>query len=124
VSELATPEQTVQAQERLKILFESAPDAYYLHDLKGTFLDGNQAAEELTGYLREELIEESFLKLKLLSPSQIPRAAALLAKSALGEDTGREEFVFNRKGGGQVTLELSAHPVKIQQHRERNACAA
>lgn len=31
------------SQERLKILFEFAPDAYYLDDLKGTFIDGNQA---------------------------------------------------------------------------------
>jgi len=30
--------------------FEHAPDAYCLSDLKGTFVDGNVAAERLTGY--------------------------------------------------------------------------
>jgi len=114
----------MQAQGCLKIPPECIPDVCSLSDLKGVFIGTNGIAEELTGYKREELIGKSFLELNLLSPQQIPRANALLAKNALGEDTGREEFVFNRKGGGQVTLELSAHPVKIQQHRERNACAA
>ena len=79
-------------EERLKILFEYAPDAYYLSDLKGTFIDGNRAAEELSGYNREELIGENFLKLKLLPLSQIPRAGALLVKNALGQPTGPDLF--------------------------------
>ncbi len=37
------------SEERLNILFEFAPDAYYLSDLKGTFIDGNKAAEDLMG---------------------------------------------------------------------------
>ena len=101
-------------EERLKILFEYAPDAYYLSDLKGTFIDGNRAAEELSGYNREELIGENFLKLKLLPLSQIPRAGALLVKNALGQPTGPDLFRFNRKDGSQVELEISSHPVKIQ----------
>ena len=32
-------------EERLKVLFEYAPDAYYLNDMKGKFIDGNKAAE-------------------------------------------------------------------------------
>ncbi len=51
------------SEERLKILFESAPDAYYLTDLKGTIIDGNKAAEELLGYKREELIGKNFIVL-------------------------------------------------------------
>jgi len=112
----------VQAQERLKILFESAPDTYYLHDLKGIFLDGNQAAEELTGYPRE--IGKSFLDLNLLSPQQIPRQTPFSPRTPWEKILDPRSLFFNRKGGGQVTLELSAHPVKIQEHRERNACAA
>jgi PAS domain S-box-containing protein len=38
------------SEERLKLLFEYAPDGYYLSDLRGIFLDGNRAAEEMTGY--------------------------------------------------------------------------
>jgi len=38
------------SEERLKIIFEYAPDAYYLNDTKGVFVDGNRAAEEVIGY--------------------------------------------------------------------------
>jgi len=98
----------------LKILFEYAPDPYYLNDLKGTFIDGNKAAEKVTGYKRGELIGKSFLKLKLLPPDEIPKAASLLAKNALGKSTGPDEFVFNRKDGSKVILEIRTFPVKIK----------
>jgi len=107
-------EELKSSEERLRILFEFAPDAIYLNDLKGTFIDGNKAAEELTGYKREELIGKNFLKLKLLPPEQIPRAVALLAKNALGKPTGPHEFILNRKDGKQVTVQISTYPVKIE----------
>src|SRR4030042_6458155 len=88
-------------QERLKILFEEAPDTYYLHDLKGNFIDGNKATEELTGYKREELIGKNFFKIKLLTFNQIPKAAALLAKNALGQPTGPDQFTLLKKDGAE-----------------------
>jgi len=103
-----------ESEERLSVLFEFAPDAYYLSNLKGDFVDGNRAAEELTGYKRDELIGKSFLKLKILSPRQIPRAAALLAKNVLGQPTGPDEFVLKRKDGHQVSVEIRTFPVKIK----------
>ena len=39
-----------ESEERLRILFEFAPDAYYLNDLEGNFVDGNRAAEEVSGH--------------------------------------------------------------------------
>ena len=107
-------EKLKSSEERLKILFEFAPDAYYLNDLKGNFIDGNKAAEEITGYKRDELIGKSFLKLKLLPPRQIPKAAALLAKNALGQPTGPDEFTLIRKDGTQVLVETRTFPVKIE----------
>jgi PAS domain S-box-containing protein len=105
-------EELKQSEEWLKILFEYAPDAYYLSDLKGTFIDGNRAAEKAVGYQREELIGKNFLKLKLLSPRQIPRAAGLLAKNVFGIPTGPDEFVLSRKDGSQVIVEISTYPIK------------
>ena len=105
------------SEERLKIVFEHAPDGYYLSDLKGTFTDGNKATEEITGYKREELIGKSFLKLKLLPAEQLPRAAALLAKNVLGRSTGPDAFSLNRKDGSIVPVEIRTHPVRIAGQR-------
>jgi len=42
------------SEEQQKTLFEFAPDGYYISDLKGNFVDGNKAAEEITGYKRKD----------------------------------------------------------------------
>ncbi|MFH1939741.1 MAG: PAS domain S-box protein, partial [bacterium] len=107
-------EELRDSEERLKILFDYAPDAYYTSDIKGKFIDGNKAAERLIGYKREELIGKSFLKLKLLSLADIPKAAKLLVKSLRGQPTGSDEFVLNRKDNSKVTVEISTYPVKIK----------
>jgi len=101
------------SEERLRILFEYAPDAYYMVDPQGRFVDGNRAAEQTVGYKREELIGKGFLDSKLLSREQMPRAARLLAKNAAGQPTGPDEFVLNRKDGTQVDVEIRTYPVQI-----------
>jgi len=107
-------EELRDSEERLKILFDYAPDAYYISDIKGKFIDGNKAAERLLGYKKEELIGKSFLKLKLLSLADIPKAAKLLVKNLRGQPTGSDEFVLNRKDNSKVTVEISTYPVKIK----------
>jgi len=102
------------SEERLKIMFEYAPDGYYLNDFKGNFIDGNRAAEKLTGYKRDELAGKSFLKLKLLPLKEIPKAATLLAKNALGQPTGPDEFTLKRKDGTRAEVEIRTFPVKIK----------
>ncbi len=44
-------------------LLENAYDAIFIIDSKGNFIEMNKAAEELTGYLKQELIGKSFLSL-------------------------------------------------------------
>lgn len=102
------------SEERLKILFEYAPDAYYLSDPKGNFIDGNLAAENLLGYKRSDLIGKNLLKLKLLSAKEISKAAKLLAKNFLGKSTGPDEFTLHRKDGTTVITEIRTYPVKIK----------
>lgn len=106
-----------ESEEELQILFEHAPDAYYLSDLKGTFVDGNRAAEQITGYKRDELIGESFLKLKLLTGEGLLRGASLLAKNVLGRSTGPDEFILTRKDGTLIPVEIRTHPVRIGHRR-------
>lgn len=107
-------EKLQDSEEYLKMLFDYAPGAYYISDLKGNFIDGNLAAERLTGYKVEELIGKNFLKLKLLSLTAIPKAAKLLVKNLRGQPTGPDEFVLNRKDNTRVAVEISTYPVKIK----------
>lgn len=94
-------------------IFELAPDGYYLCDLTGTFIAGNEAAESIVGFPRDELIGKNFLSLKLLSAADLPRAAKLLALSAAGQMTGPDELTLNRKDGSQVIVEVRSRPVTL-----------
>ena len=82
-----------KSEEKFRVLFELAPDAYYLSNLEGTFMAGNRSAEKLLGYKKEELIGKNFLDLNLLSPDQFPKAGELLNKNLEGKATGPDELI-------------------------------
>ncbi|RPJ01269.1 MAG: PAS domain S-box protein, partial [Candidatus Aminicenantes bacterium] len=99
--------------DRLKLLFDYAPYAFYLMDLKGCFIDGNIEAERMLGFGRAELIGKNFLKTHLLTKSQLVRAAGLLAQNVLGRPTGPDEFVLTGKDGRQVPVEIRTFPLRV-----------
>lgn len=101
------------SEELLKLLYEYAPDAFYLYDTKGRLLDGNKAAEEMVGYKKEELIGKNFLKLHILSTDQIPKATKQLSRNMLGKRTGPDEYVMTRKDGTTVHIETNAVPFRF-----------
>jgi two-component system sporulation sensor kinase A len=107
-----TEEALKESEERLRQLIECAPDAIYINDLQGNFIDGNKQAENLTGYRREELIGKNFLKIGILPKRYLPKAAKALMKNFLGQRTGPDEFELIRKDGRRVTVEISTFPVK------------
>ena len=98
----------------MNIIYESAPDAYYIIDYEGVFIDGNRATEELLGYDRAELIGKSFVDAGLLSTTdEIEKAVKILAENINGKSTGHDEFTLKRKDGTKITVELLSCPVKI-----------
>ena len=103
-----------KSEEQLKQVFEITPDALYMIDMKGVFVDWNRAAEEITGYKKHELMGKSFLASRVFDPTHIPKAAELLAKNAMGQATGPDEFNFNRKDGTQVIVEIRTFPIKTR----------
>ena len=105
-----------KTKEFLETLFENAPAGYYISDLRGNFIDGNIAAQELTGYKKDELIGKSFLKLNLLQKKDTLKAVKLLARNLLGQSTGPDEFTLIKKDGSKVVSEISTHPVKINKN--------
>lgn len=101
------------SEERLRMLFEYAPEAIYLNDLKGVFVDANRATEDLTGYEREQLIGKNIFKTKFLPPDQKPKATTLFTKSALSIPAGPDEFVIARRDGSKVYVEIRTYPVEM-----------
>lgn len=106
-------EQCRNSDERFRLLFEYAPDAFYIHDLNGVFIDGNRGAENLIGYRREELIGRSFVHLELLDEHDLAKAVECLERNRAGEDVF-VELVLNRKDGKRVPVEIKAYPVEIE----------
>ena len=102
-----------ESENRLNIIFEFAPDAFYINDFEGNFIDGNKAAEELLGYPRKELIGMNFVDAGILSMEDVEKASHLLAKNINGKLTGPDEYTLKRKDGTKVDVEIIAHPVKI-----------
>jgi len=100
------------SEERLKIIFDSAPIAYFLYDAKGIVIDENKAAEKLFGCKKEELIGKNFLKLNLLPESQIPKATKIIADNFAGRPTGPDEFSLIRKDGKEILVEITTCPIK------------
>jgi len=107
-------ERLCESEERLRQLIEYAPDAIYLSDLKGNFIDENKEAEKVTGYKREELVGKNMFKLGLFSEKYLTKAVEALEKNACGQKTGPDEFEFVRKDGSTITLEISSYAVKSQ----------
>jgi PAS domain S-box-containing protein/putative nucleotidyltransferase with HDIG domain len=103
-----------ESDNLLQVLFEFAPDAYYLSDTRGKFISGNRAAEALVGYRREELVGKSFVDLDLLPKGQLPKALKLLALNTIRRPTGPDELTLRRKDGNLVFVEIRTHPVVIK----------
>ena len=103
-----------ESEERLKILFESAPDAIYLIDSEGRFVDSNKAALELIGFAKDEVIGKSLAELGLLSAGQLSKAEGNLKKVATGKLSGPDEYILKRKDGAHVSVEVRTFPVKIE----------
>jgi len=101
------------SEESWKLIFEYTPDAVYLYDLEGNFIDVNIAAEELIGYKKSELVGRNFLNLNILPNQYLLLAAKHLRNNLLGQSTGPDEYVLIRKDGTKVTVEISTHPVKL-----------
>lgn len=103
----------VQSEKRFKSLFENAPDAYYINDFKGRFIDGNKHAEKLLGYSKEELVGKKFTDLSVLPKKYIPKAIKAMIANKNGEATGPDEFELHRKDGSTVIAEINTIPVTL-----------
>jgi len=102
-----------KSNERFRVLFDNAPDPIYINKMDGTLLDGNQAAEKLLGYKKEELIGKKFLDIGILSGQDLNKALNLMEQNQKGNSTGPDEFTLYRKDYTPVCVEVLTHPLEI-----------
>ena len=89
-------QEVARSEARYRHLFEDASDAIMTFDSLGRFTSVNDAGEQISGYMRDELIGRFFGP--LLPISELPRAV-LEFRKALSGQPGQFESVVVRKDG-------------------------
>jgi PAS domain S-box-containing protein len=92
--------------ERLRQLFEHAPDGIFVADVEGRYTDVNEAGCRLLGYTREEILGKTIVDLIL--PSEVERlwqAREALLRGAVQVS----EWTLRRRDGSLVPVEVSAN---------------
>jgi two-component system NtrC family sensor kinase len=90
-------ETLARSEARYRNLFESASDAIVTLDANGRFTTVNHAAENISGYARDELVGQWFAP--MIPDDELPMALSFFQKALAGE-TGLFETRFFRKDGG------------------------
>lgn len=102
------------SEERFRKLFVRAPDAYFLLDLDGAFLDGNLAAEELARTPKNDLIGRSLFDFDMLRGEEDRRRAAMdLFENRHGQATGPTEYTLHRTDGTTVPVAIRSYPLTL-----------
>ena len=103
-----------ESEERFKTLFQSAPDAYYLMDMEGYVMDANEAALNLLGYSKDEIIGKHFLEINVFPSWQLEKVREFLGFSREVRFFGPEYITAIRKDGRQVEVEAMSHIIKFR----------
>ncbi len=100
-----------ESEERYRMLFERSPDAVYLYDFKGRFLDSNDRYLQLFGYSREEMAKLNFADLWAEDYSR-PVAALVEELETIGRQSEPLIFRLRRRDGTCIEIETLAAAVQ------------
>ncbi|MGH9255720.1 MAG: PAS domain S-box protein, partial [Vicinamibacterales bacterium] len=95
------------SEARMRHLIELAPDAFFLADLEGRYVEVNQAACRMLGYEHDELVGKHILD--LIPAEDAPRLAADKAAMLASEWASKSEWTLRRKDGTFLPVEVSAN---------------
>jgi len=104
-------EETRKSEEKLRHYLECIPDTIYITDTNGTFLYGNKAAEQMTGYSRDQLLGSNLIEAGLLPEHYWSKAARVRDLNASGKPTGPDEVELIKKDGSHVFVEIATYPI-------------
>jgi PAS domain S-box-containing protein len=92
---------------RSREIIELAPEAFFLSDLHARFTDVNQAACQMLGYDRDELIGKTIFD--VIPPEDAARLEAVRKKLLVPGQVDRAEWIQRRKDGTLITVEVSSN---------------
>ena len=96
-----------EGEERYHTLFDRSLDLVYLHDFEGNFIDANNAALNLLGYKKQEILSLNFAS--LLTQDQMTKVIKALEElKKTGAQREVTEFRLKRKDGDFVDVETKA----------------
>jgi diguanylate cyclase (GGDEF)-like protein/PAS domain S-box-containing protein len=98
-----------RSEARYRDLFEDAHDVVFTLDLTGKFTSINRAAEQVSGYLRDEARSMHFAG--VVAPADVPKARSMIQEKLGAGGNTSYELTLVRKDGRQVLLELSTQLV-------------
>lgn len=98
-----------ESEERYRELFENSRDAIYVHDLSGRYVSVNRAAEELSGYRREEVLGKHYSNYVLPTHLRIVRENFCRKLDVPVETTYETQMVC--KDGTRKSVEVSSRMI-------------
>jgi PAS domain S-box-containing protein len=97
------------SEERYRELFENSRDAIYVHDLSGRYILVNRAAEQLSGYQREEILGKHYSN--FIAPRHLKEAREnFCRKLDVPIETTYEAEVVCRNGA-RIPVEVSSRMI-------------
>jgi PAS domain S-box-containing protein len=98
-----------ESEERYRELFENAKDAIYVHDLEGIYIKINRAAEELSGYSRDEIVGHNFTE--FLAPEHVRFVRETFCQKLAQQGETSYEVDVIAKDGRRVPVEVSSRAI-------------
>lgn len=100
-----------EREETFYTLFNQMADPVMILDKKGTFLELTDKVKEFTGYEKEEILGQNFLRTKLLTPKSKTVCVANLMKRMAGMDVRPYEVEATTKDGRIIPFEVNAQRI-------------
>ena len=98
-------EALTESEVRYRDLVENAIDIIYTHDLDGNYTSVNRAAENITGYSREEAMSMNLAQ--TVAPEYLEKARSMIAAKLTGEEVTAYEVEIIAKDGRRVAIEVN-----------------
>jgi two-component system, cell cycle sensor histidine kinase and response regulator CckA len=98
-------EELRQSEERYRDLVENAHDIIYTHDLEGNYKSINAAAEQITGYTREEALRMNITQ--TVPPEQLETVRQMIARKLAGDRITAYELEIIAKDGRRIPVEVN-----------------